>query len=200
MRVSLGSGSRPTPLFAAGLLGMVCCAALAAEPAQLLQEWPIAGRQLPANLFFWHRDTPDIEAEAEADPGAGYPGGLGVCSVHIARSPRVGAADIQLCPLARLSLGRGGVYEISLWARASEDLTVETAGRVAIVSLNRPPVNALSYQTFDEIAAVMEELSSERSASAIVLRSQISGTKAETPSSVPFCSAHSNRSGRTSAT
>jgi len=127
MRVSLGSGSRPTPLFAAGLLGMVCCAALAAEPAQLLQEWPIAGRQLPANLFFWHRDTPDIEAEAEADPGAGYPGGLGVCSVHIARSPRVGAADIQLCPLARLSLGRGGVYEISLWARASEDLTVETA-------------------------------------------------------------------------
>lgn len=54
--------------------------------------------------------------------------------------------------------------------RTVEHLTVETAGRVAIVSLNRPPVNALSYQTFDEIAAVMEELSSERSASAIVLQ------------------------------
>lgn len=114
-------------MLTASLLGIVCCAALAAQPAELLQEWPIAQRQLPANLFFWHRDAPDIEAEAQADPGACYPRGLGVCSVHIARSPRAGGADIQLCPLARLSLGTGGVYGISLWIRASEDLMVEAA-------------------------------------------------------------------------
>lgn len=54
--------------------------------------------------------------------------------------------------------------------RTAEHLTVEIRDRVAIVSLNRPPVNALSYQTFDEIACVMEDLGAERSASAIVLQ------------------------------
>lgn len=51
-----------------------------------------------------------------------------------------------------------------------EHVRIEIADRVATVTIDRPPVNALSYQTFDEIAQAMEELSSGRDASAIVLR------------------------------
>lgn len=53
----------------------------------------------------------------------------------------------------------------------TEHLKVEISRGVATVTINRPPVNALSYQTFDEIARVMEALSSERDASAVILRS-----------------------------
>lgn len=60
---------------------------------------------------------------------AAFPGGLGVCSVHITRTPRAGAADIQLGPLARQSLGKGGTYGVSLWIKASQQATVEATGR-----------------------------------------------------------------------
>jgi enoyl-CoA hydratase len=54
--------------------------------------------------------------------------------------------------------------------RSTEHLTVEISDRVAIVSLNRPPVNAVTYQTLDEIANVMDDLSAERTVSAVVLQ------------------------------
>jgi enoyl-CoA hydratase/carnithine racemase len=37
-----------------------------------------------------------------------------------------------------------------------DHVRIEIANRVASVILDRPPVNALSYQTFDEIALAME--------------------------------------------
>jgi enoyl-CoA hydratase len=49
-------------------------------------------------------------------------------------------------------------------------VTVEVHDRVAVVTIDRPPVNALSYQTFEEIAGSMDSLSRGRVASAIVLR------------------------------
>jgi enoyl-CoA hydratase len=51
-----------------------------------------------------------------------------------------------------------------------EHVTIDVADRVATVTLDRPPVNALSYQTFEEIAGAMEQLSSGRDASVIVFR------------------------------
>ena len=51
-----------------------------------------------------------------------------------------------------------------------EDIRIDIADRIAIVTLDRPPVNALSYQTFEELAGAMEQLSSGREASVIVLR------------------------------
>ena len=78
------------------LLAIICCAALsAADSPQLLQEWPITGKTIPATVFSWHRDTPDIATEGQADPAAAFPGGVGVCSVRITRNPRTSPADIQ---------------------------------------------------------------------------------------------------------
>ena len=115
-------------ILTAGLLTLACCAAHSAEDSpQLLQEWPIADERLPATVFFWHRDTPDVRAEAQADPAAVFSDGLGVCSVHVASNPCASAADIQLNPLARLSLGRGGTYAVSLWVKASHQVTLEAA-------------------------------------------------------------------------
>jgi enoyl-CoA hydratase len=54
--------------------------------------------------------------------------------------------------------------------RIVEHVSIEIVDRVATVTLDRPPVNALSHQTFDEITQAMEVLSSGRDASAIVLR------------------------------
>lgn len=51
-----------------------------------------------------------------------------------------------------------------------EHVRIQIVDRVAHVILDRPPVNALAYQTFEEIASAMEQLSSGRDASAIVLR------------------------------
>jgi enoyl-CoA hydratase len=51
-----------------------------------------------------------------------------------------------------------------------DHVRIEIADRVATVVLDRPPVNALAYQTFAEIAEAMEQLSAGRDASAIVLR------------------------------
>ena len=51
-----------------------------------------------------------------------------------------------------------------------EHVSIEVSDRIATVTLDRPPVNALSYQTFDEIAQAMALLSSGREASVIVLR------------------------------
>jgi enoyl-CoA hydratase len=48
------------------------------------------------------------------------------------------------------------------------DITIED--RVAIVTLDRPPVNALANQTFGEITEAMQQLSAGRDASVIVLR------------------------------
>jgi enoyl-CoA hydratase len=51
-----------------------------------------------------------------------------------------------------------------------EHVTIEVADRVATVTLDRPPVNALSYQAFEELVLAMEQLSSGREASVVVLR------------------------------
>ena len=46
---------------------------------------------------------------------------------------------------------------------------VETKGRVALVTLDRPPVNALDYATFTELAETFESLGRTREFSAAVL-------------------------------
>ena len=51
-----------------------------------------------------------------------------------------------------------------------EHVGIEVSNGVATVTLDRPPVNALAYQTFEEIAQAMEALSARRDASVIVLR------------------------------
>ena len=51
-----------------------------------------------------------------------------------------------------------------------EHVQMETIDRIAVVTLDRPPVNALAYQTFDELAQAMELLSAGRDASVVVLR------------------------------
>lgn len=51
-----------------------------------------------------------------------------------------------------------------------EHVRVEIADGIAQVILDRPPVNALSYQTLDELATAMETLSAGREASVIILR------------------------------
>ncbi len=51
-----------------------------------------------------------------------------------------------------------------------EHIRIETQDRVAVVTLDRPPVNALASQTFDEITEAMEALSASREASVIVFR------------------------------
>lgn len=51
-----------------------------------------------------------------------------------------------------------------------EHIRIDVDDQVAVVTLDRPPVNALAYQTFEEIAQAMELLSSGREASAVVLR------------------------------
>ncbi len=55
-------------------------------------------------------------------------------------------------------------------ANTGAHVNVEVHDLVAIVTIDRPPVNALSYRTFEEIAGAMESLSSGRDASAIILR------------------------------
>jgi enoyl-CoA hydratase len=52
-----------------------------------------------------------------------------------------------------------------------DHISISIEDRVAVVTLDRPPVNALANQTFEEITAAMEELSAGREASVIVLRS-----------------------------
>lgn len=51
-----------------------------------------------------------------------------------------------------------------------EQVRVEIADGIAQVILDRPPVNALSYQTFDELASAMESSSIGRDVSVVVLR------------------------------
>jgi enoyl-CoA hydratase len=51
-----------------------------------------------------------------------------------------------------------------------EHVQLDIDGGIAVVTLNRPPVNALSYQTFAEIAEAMETLSASRDASVAILR------------------------------
>jgi enoyl-CoA hydratase len=51
-----------------------------------------------------------------------------------------------------------------------QHVTIEVSDRVATVTIDRPPVNALDYQTFDEIALAMEQLAIGRQAAVIVLR------------------------------
>lgn len=52
-----------------------------------------------------------------------------------------------------------------------DHVRVDTADGVAVVTLDRPPVNALSQQTFTEIAEAFAGLSSGRAASVAILRS-----------------------------
>jgi enoyl-CoA hydratase len=72
--------------------------------------------------------------------------------------------------LTILSGDRQRVHRTDTKGPNMEHVTTEIHGSVALVTLDRPPVNALSYQTFDELATTMEQLSSGRDASAIVLR------------------------------
>jgi enoyl-CoA hydratase len=51
-----------------------------------------------------------------------------------------------------------------------DHISIAIDDRVAVVTLDRPPVNALANQTFEEITEAMEQLSAGREASAIVLR------------------------------
>jgi enoyl-CoA hydratase len=51
-----------------------------------------------------------------------------------------------------------------------EHISVEISEGIAVVTLNRPPVNALAYQTFAEIAEAMESLGTTRDASVAILR------------------------------
>ena len=51
-----------------------------------------------------------------------------------------------------------------------QSVKIEVSDRVATVTIDRPPVNALDYTAFDEIAAAMEQLAVGRDASVIVLR------------------------------
>ena len=50
-----------------------------------------------------------------------------------------------------------------------EHVRVEVADRIALVTLDRPPVNALSEQTFLEIAEAFDGLSSGRDATVAIL-------------------------------
>lgn len=51
-----------------------------------------------------------------------------------------------------------------------EHVTIEVTDRVALVTFDLPPVNALTYQLFEELAQAMELLSTRRDASVAVLR------------------------------
>lgn len=51
-----------------------------------------------------------------------------------------------------------------------EHVRIAVNDRIAVLTLDRPPVNALSYQTFDELARALELLSTGRDASVVVLR------------------------------
>jgi enoyl-CoA hydratase len=51
-----------------------------------------------------------------------------------------------------------------------EHVRIEIEDRVAVVTLDRPPVNALANQTFEELTDAMELLSSGREASVAILR------------------------------
>lgn len=51
-----------------------------------------------------------------------------------------------------------------------EHIRIDIEDRVAVVTFDRPPVNALANQTFEEITAAMEQLSAGREASVIILR------------------------------
>src|SRR5438270_6860355 len=50
-----------------------------------------------------------------------------------------------------------------------DNVRIERTGRVAVVTLDRPPVNALDTQTFDELADAFESFGHDRSVSAAVL-------------------------------
>ena len=51
-----------------------------------------------------------------------------------------------------------------------DHITIEIEDRVAVVTFDRPPVNAIANQTFDELTEAMQRLSAGRDASVIVLR------------------------------
>jgi enoyl-CoA hydratase len=51
-----------------------------------------------------------------------------------------------------------------------DHISIDIRDRVAVVTLDRPPVNALANQTFTEITMAMSQLSAGREASVIVLR------------------------------
>lgn len=53
-----------------------------------------------------------------------------------------------------------------------ENVKVEVRDRVAVVTIDRPPVNALDYQTFAEIAEAFGTLSAERDANVAILRAE----------------------------
>lgn len=50
------------------------------------------------------------------------------------------------------------------------NITIEIENKVAVVTLNRPPVNALDHQTFTEIAQAFEALGATRDASVAIFR------------------------------
>jgi enoyl-CoA hydratase len=59
--------------------------------------------------------------------------------------------------------------DVSLTERDARHLSVKRAGRIALVTIARPPVNALSFDAYDAIRRVFRRLSNDRSASVIAL-------------------------------
>ena len=94
---------------------------------QLLQQWPVDTRHLPASLSFWRADMPGLQAEVSAEPETTFPDGIGAVAVRVTESPRARAADVQLYCLSRQPLGKGGAYRVSLWLKASRETSVEAA-------------------------------------------------------------------------
>lgn len=69
-------------------------------------------------------------------------------------------------------------------ALLSGGIRVRTEGRVAVVEITRPPVNALCFDAYDELRAVFEQLSCDPGLSAVVLTG--AGDRA-------FCAGHDVR-------
>ena len=70
----------------------------------------------------------------------------------------------------------------------SEHLNVAREGRVATLTLQRPPVNAINLELLDELAEACRALTDEGEASVVILRSAVDGffsagydLKSETP-------------------
>lgn len=57
----------------------------------------------------------------------------------------------------------------------TEDVSVSLHGRVGVLSLARPPVNALRTQTYHELAASLRALQEDRACSVVVIRSAVPG-------------------------
>jgi hypothetical protein len=95
--------------------------------------------------------VPGLQAEVSPEPGTAFPDGLGAVAVRIAKSPCAHAADVQLYCLSGQSLGKGGVYRVSLWLKASRETPVEAA-----VIRDEAPWTSVGAQPATQLAATAE--------------------------------------------